>query len=143
MRIEWVTVCRYAERTESGMNMLGAGLDTTQVADVSTENPARITLFVGTSLLGPYHEIAASQTHQFQWVVLDPEMNEIGRNLFPVETRIADPENYHHGSEGRIAFPVYVIFDATQEGLHELQFTLDGATPPTALSYWIQRLDSE
>jgi uncharacterized protein DUF6941 len=126
MRIEWATLCRFAEQTSGGTNIIGAGIDTVHTID---DPPFHIDLWIAMCLAARYDELGKA-TGSLAIGVANPDMQAVFvRNL---KVKLEDPAPAHiEGEDGRIIMALHMTFEAPANGQHTVGISVDRQTPLT------------
>ena len=129
MRVEWATICKGIEDTEQGINLLGVQQD---VGLVSGELPQVITPEVAVILATPRHEMDGETIHSIRCDVFAPDDQKVATRT--EQFRLVRPGVDHYGvAEGRAVWPIVARFEATEEGAHRVEISVDEGTPMVLL----------
>lgn len=123
MRIDWATLCRFAEVNGNLATIVGAGIDITWAAQL----PAGIQTMVAVRMTAPEDELGPEHPHTLRCRILDPDMQEVGETL-EAELR-AGGESLRPGWLVGIMIPMGVQWQADREGTYTVELAIDGGDP--------------
>ncbi len=121
MNIDWVIPCRFAEVHDNLGTIIGAGIDTYWLPEL----PARVQVGLVVRLLAMVEELDPSVPRTITNRIFDPdgELIDEGSLQLAIGGQSARPEWL-----AGITLPFTAIFEASSEGTHTIETTIDDAT---------------
>lgn len=126
MNIDWVIACRLVEVHDNLGTIVGAGADTFWVLEL----PAPIQVALAVRLLAMHEELGEDEKHAMSTRVRNPSGDLISEASGEVGV-VSDTaqEEWLTG----IILPALVQFQAEEEGVHMIEFTVDDASAHLAI----------
>jgi hypothetical protein len=120
MRIQWATICRYAEDTQAGLTVVGAG----QTMVAAATLPADIRLYIA----GTITDIGTvPATTTLRVAVVKDDDTAVASQAWKVDVDLADEIKHAPAIQPSIGFAVPLRFEPDEPGTYQVGIGLDGA----------------